>query len=35
VMPVPGRPEAPHLHAWYQRLLARPAFKAHCAIVPT
>ncbi len=25
------RPEASHLQAWYQRLLARPAFKAHCA----
>ncbi len=25
------RPELPHLQAWYQRLLARPAFKAHCA----
>ena len=35
VMPVPGRPETPHLHAWYQRLLARPAFKAHVAITPT
>ncbi|MBN8890966.1 MAG: glutathione S-transferase [Rhodospirillales bacterium 70-18] len=30
-MAVPGRPEAPHLAAWYQRLLARPAYKAHCA----
>jgi glutathione S-transferase len=26
-----GRPEAPKLLAWYQRLLTRPAFKAHCA----
>jgi glutathione S-transferase len=26
-----GRPEAPHLRAWYNRLLARPAFAAHCA----
>jgi len=25
------RPDAPHLFAWYQRLLARPAYKAHCA----
>jgi glutathione S-transferase len=25
------RPDVPHLQAWYQRLLARPAFKAHCA----
>lgn len=25
------RPDAPYLHAWYERLLARPAFKAHCA----
>ncbi len=25
------RPEAPCLRAWYERLLARPAFKAHCA----
>ncbi|MCW3474431.1 glutathione S-transferase family protein [Limobrevibacterium gyesilva] len=31
VLPVPGRPEAANLHAWYQRLLARPAYKAHCA----
>jgi len=35
VMSVPGRPEAPHLRAWYERLLARPAFKAHCAATPT
>jgi glutathione S-transferase len=26
-----GRPEAPHLLAWYERLLSRPAYKAHCA----
>lgn len=26
-----GRPQAPHLLAWYERLLTRPAFKAHCA----
>lgn len=25
------RPAAVHLEAWYQRLLARPAFKTHCA----
>ncbi len=25
------RPETPHLHAWYQRLLARPVYRAHCA----
>lgn len=31
-MDVEGRPEAPHLKAWYDRLLARPAFKAHVAI---
>jgi glutathione S-transferase len=34
VMDVPGRPTAPHLHAWYQRLLARPAFAAHLAGPP-
>jgi len=34
VMQVPGRPEAPHLRAWYDRLLARPAYKAHCAGTP-
>ncbi len=26
-----GRPEAPNLLAWYQRLLTRPAYKASCA----
>ncbi len=26
-----ARPELPHLRAWYERLLARPAYKAHCA----
>ena len=26
-----GRPEAPGVLAWYERLLTRPAFKAHCA----
>jgi glutathione S-transferase len=25
------RPETPHLHAWYERLLARPAYRAHCS----
>jgi glutathione S-transferase len=35
VLPVPSRPEHPHLHAWYERLLARPAFKTHVAIPPT
>jgi glutathione S-transferase len=31
VMPLDGRPDAPNLHGWYQRLLARPAFAAHVA----
>ncbi len=35
VLPVPGRPEHPHLRAWYERLLARPAYKTHVAIPPT
>jgi glutathione S-transferase len=35
VLPVPGRPEHPHLRAWYERLLARAAYKTHCAIPPT
>jgi glutathione S-transferase len=35
VMDVPGRPEAPHLRAWYQRLLARPAFAKHLAGPPS
>jgi glutathione S-transferase len=26
-----GRPDAPNLRAWYDRLLARPAYTAHCA----
>jgi glutathione S-transferase len=30
-----GRPELPHLTAWYQRLLARPAYATHCAIAIT
>jgi glutathione S-transferase len=29
-MPI-ARPDSPSLRAWYQRLLARPAFQAHCA----
>ena len=32
---IPGRPAAPNLVAWYQRLLARPVFKKHVAIVIT
>ncbi len=28
------RPEAPHLKAWYERLLQRPAFERHCAPQP-
>ena len=32
---IPGRPAAPHLFAWYDRLLARPAYKTHVAIVIT
>ena len=35
VMDVPGRPEAPHLRAWYQRLLARPAYARHIALPPS
>jgi glutathione S-transferase len=30
-MDVPGRPDLPSLTAWYQRLLARPAYRDHCA----
>jgi glutathione S-transferase len=30
-MPVEGRPEAPHLKAWYNRLLTHPAYKTHLA----
>jgi glutathione S-transferase len=29
-MPIEGRPAAPHLRAWYDGLLARPAYKAAC-----
>jgi len=25
------RPETPHLKAWYERLLSRPAYRTHCA----
>ncbi len=32
---LPNRPAAPHLAAWYQRLLGRPAYKTHCAIKMT
>lgn len=32
---IPGRPDVPHLAAWYQRLLERPAFQKHVAIVIT
>ena len=30
VMPI-ARPDCPHLHAWYERLLARPAYRRHAA----
>ena len=29
------RPELPHLRAWYDRLLQRPAYREHCAIPMT
>lgn len=29
------RPELPHLRAWYDRLLARPAYAKHCALPMT
>ena len=32
---IPGRPAAPHLFAWYARLLAQPIYKTHVAIVIT
>ena len=34
VLDIPGRVELPNLRAWYQRLLARPAFAKHLAITP-
>jgi glutathione S-transferase len=30
VMPI-ARPDSPHLHAWYERLLRRPAYRRHVA----
>jgi glutathione S-transferase len=30
-MPIPQRAKAANLHAWYQRLLQRPAYVTHCA----
>jgi glutathione S-transferase len=35
VMDVPGRPEAAHLHAWYQRLLTRPVYVKRIALPPS
>jgi len=29
------RPPQPHLQAWYERLLARPAYKQHVAMPMT
>ncbi len=29
------RPELPHLRAWYDRLLQRPAYRTHCALPMT
>jgi glutathione S-transferase len=34
VMPI-ARPDSPHLHAWYNRLLARPPYKTHAAQPPS
>ena len=34
-LPIAGRPEAPSLTAWYQRLLLHPAFADHVAVVIT
>jgi glutathione S-transferase len=34
-LPIPGRPDAPHLRAWYDRLLARPIYARHGAITIT
>ncbi len=31
-MPVPGRPDMPHLHTWYQNLLKRPPYQTHIAV---
>jgi glutathione S-transferase len=31
---ITDRPAMPNLEAWYQRLLARPAFKKWCAVLP-
>jgi glutathione S-transferase len=31
-LPIPGRPDAPNLRSWYDRLLARPAYAKHGAI---
>jgi glutathione S-transferase len=31
---IPGKVELPHLRAWYQRLMTRPAFAKHLAITP-
>ena len=28
---LPGRPDLPHLRAWYDKLLTRPAYARHCA----
>ena len=29
-----AKPEMPHLRAWYDRLLQRPAYRRHCADIP-
>jgi glutathione S-transferase len=34
-IPVEGRPEAPNLRRWYERLLERPVYRAHLAIAIT
>ena len=34
VMPI-ARPDCEHLHAWYQRLLERPAYRRHAAVAPS
>ena len=28
---LPGRPHLPHVRAWYDKLLTRPAYATHCA----